>query len=104
MKIGISRWFLFAIVRALSACSKQDMAPEWTPAHGHWTPIMRRLSRTQASLKKPPSQRIDLIDGASAGLVLRVGPRGATWSMRIRVVGEDGTTIANIRRKAASSG
>lgn len=70
------------------------MTPEWTPATDNWTPVMRRLTYTavEALLKKPPSQRIDLMDGAVPGLMLRVGPRGATWSMRIRVVGEGGVT------------
>jgi len=40
---------------------------------------MRRLTYTavEALLKKPPTQRVDLMDGAVPGLMLRVGPRGA---------------------------
>lgn len=62
---------------------------------------MRRLTyaAVEALLKKPPTQRIDLMDGAVPGLMLRVGPRGATWSMRIRVVGEGGVTNRGHRKK-----
>lgn len=77
------------------------MTPEWTPATDNWTPAMRKLTYTavEALLKKPPTQRIDLMDGAVPGLMLRLGPRGATWSMRIRVVGEGGTTNRGHQKK-----
>src|SRR5580658_10877430 len=62
---------------------------------------MRKLTATalQAHLRKPPSKRLDLMDGAVPGLMLRIGPGGATWSLRIRVVGEGGVTPRGHQRK-----
>lgn len=62
---------------------------------------MCRLTATtlQALLKKPPNQRIDLVDGAVPGLMLRVGPGGGIWSLRIRVVGEGGVTARGHHKK-----
>lgn len=62
---------------------------------------MRRLTATavQALLRKPPTQRTDLMDGAVPGLMLRIGPGGATWSLRIRVVGEGGVTSRGHQKK-----
>jgi integrase len=56
---------------------------------------MKRLTDTaiRAIIAKPRTRRIDLADGAVAGLVLRIGrSRGATWSLLFRVVGEGGMT------------
>jgi integrase len=62
---------------------------------------MRKLTATalQALLRKPPAKRVDLMDGAVPGLMLRIGPGGATWSLRIRVVGEGGVTPRGHQRK-----
>jgi integrase len=66
---------------------------------------VRKLTATaiQALLRKPPSKRIDLMDGAVTGLMLRIGPSGATWSLRIRVVGEGGITARGHRKKGDKS-
>jgi Arm DNA-binding domain len=56
---------------------------------------MKRLTDTaiRATIAKPRTRRIDLADGAVAGLTLRIGrTRGATWSLLFRVVGEGGIT------------
>jgi integrase len=56
---------------------------------------MKRLTDTaiRAVIAKPRARRIDLADGAVAGLTLRIGrTRGATWSLVFRVVGEGGLT------------
>jgi integrase len=56
---------------------------------------MKRLTDTaiRAIIAKPRTRRIDLADGAVAGLTLRIGrTRGATWSLLFRVVGEGGVT------------
>ena len=56
---------------------------------------MKRLTDTaiRAIIAKSRAQRVDLADGAVAGLTLRVGrTRGATWSLLFRVVGEGGVT------------
>jgi integrase len=56
---------------------------------------MKRLTDTaiRAVIAKPRARRIDLADGAVAGLSLRIGrTRGATWSLLFRVVGEGGST------------
>lgn len=66
---------------------------------------MRKLTATalQALLKKPPANRVDFMDGAVPGLMLRVGPAGATWSLRFRVVGEGGVTDRGHKRKGAKT-
>ena len=66
---------------------------------------MRKLTATaiEALLRRPQSKRIDLMDGAVAGLMLRIGPSGATWSMRIRVVGEGGVTVRGHQKKGCKS-
>jgi integrase len=56
-----------------------------------------------ALLRKPPRKRTDLMDGAVAGLMLRIGPSGATWSLRIRVVGEGGVTARGHQGKGNKS-
>jgi hypothetical protein len=59
------------------------------------TDPMKRLTDTaiRAVIVKPRARRIDLADGAVAGLTLRIGrTRGATWSLVFRVVGEGGLT------------
>lgn len=79
--------------------------PSDTPAIATATPgkrfrskvkvLMRRLTNTaiRAILAKSRTRRIDLADGAVAGLALRIGrTRGATWSLLFRVVGEGGLT------------
>jgi len=56
---------------------------------------VKRLTDTaiRAKIAKPRTRRIDLADGAVAGLSLRIGrTRGATWSLLFRVVGEGGLT------------
>jgi integrase len=62
---------------------------------------MRKLTATalQALLRKPPQRRVDLMDGGVAGLMLRVGRGGATWSLRVRVVGEGGVTSRGHQKK-----
>jgi integrase len=66
---------------------------------------VRKLTATaiQALLRKPLAKRIDLMDGAVAGLMLRVGPSGGTWSLRIRVVGEGGVTARGHQKKGNKS-
>lgn len=60
-------------------------------------------SALRALLKNPPAKRVDLMDGAVPGLMLRVGPHGATWSLRIRVVGEGGVTRRGHKRKGGKA-
>ena len=62
---------------------------------------MRKLTATalQSLLRKPPEQRVDLMDGAVPGLMLRIGRAGATWSLRFRVVGEGGLTNRGHQKK-----
>lgn len=62
---------------------------------------MRKLTATAigALLRKPPNKRIDLMDGGVPGLMLRVGRAGATWSLRVRVVGEGGVTGRGHQKK-----
>lgn len=44
-------------------------------------------------LAKSRTGRVELVDGAVPGLVLRIGKtRAATWSLMIRVAGEGGIT------------
>ncbi len=66
---------------------------------------MRKLTATalQALLRKPPSTRSDLLDGAVPGLMLRVGPGGASWSLRFRVVGEGGVTSRGHQKKGSKA-
>lgn len=63
--------------------------------------MTRRLTTTavDALVRKPPQKRIDLIDGPVPGLMLRIGPGGATWSLRFRVVGEGGITSRGHKKK-----
>ena len=58
------------------------------------TPRMKRLTDVsiRAAIRPPVARRSDLVDGAVPGLVLRVGPHHATWSLTVRVSGEGGTT------------
>lgn len=62
---------------------------------------MRKLTATAlaALLRKPQSKRVDLMDGGVPGLMLRVGAGGATWSLRLRVVGEGGVTGRGHKKK-----
>ena len=66
---------------------------------------MHKLTATalQARLRDPPRKRIDLMDGAVPGLMLRIGPSGATWSLRIRVVGEGGVSARGHQKKGDKS-
>ena len=66
---------------------------------------MPKLTATalQALIRKPPGKRVDLMDGAVSGLMLRIGPSGATWSLRIRVVGEGGVTARGHQKKGKKS-
>jgi len=66
---------------------------------------MPKLTATalKAILSKPRTRRIDLMDGAVSGLMLRIGPSGATWSLRIRVVGEGGVTARGHQKKGKKS-
>lgn len=63
--------------------------------------MTRKLTTTalDALLRKPPRKRVDLMDGPVPGLMLRIGPGGATWSLRIRVVGEGGITGRGHKKK-----
>ena len=63
---------------------------------------MKRLTDTaiRAALTRSRERRIDLADGAVAGLTLRLGrTRGATWALVFRVVGEGGVTDRGHARK-----
>lgn len=56
---------------------------------------MTALTRTklEALLRSPPPHRMELADGQTPGLVLRVTPTGTmTWSMQYRLVGAGGIT------------
>lgn len=66
---------------------------------------MQKLTATaiQARLRNPPGKRFDLMDGAVPGLMLRIGRGAATWSLRIRVVGEGGVTARGHQRKGNKS-
>ena len=66
---------------------------------------MKKLTATaiQARLRNPPGKRMDLMDGAVPGLMLRIGPSGATWSLRLRVVGEGGVTARGHQKKGNKS-
>ena len=46
----------------------------------------------RAALKKAPSKRRELADGAVPNLSLRLGPGSATWTLKIRVAGEGGVS------------
>lgn len=46
----------------------------------------------RAMLAKPSAKRKDLPDGTVSGLTMRIGPGTATWSMRLRVMGQGGVT------------
>jgi integrase len=43
------------------------------------------------------------MDGAVSGLMLRIGPSGGTWSLRLRVVGEGGVTARGHQKKGNKS-
>jgi len=66
---------------------------------------MQKLTATaiRARLRNPPGKRVDLMDGAVPGLMLRLGPSGASWSLRIRVVGEGGVTARGHQKKGNKS-
>jgi integrase len=63
--------------------------------------MTRRLTKVaiDALLRTPPKKRMDLMDAAVPGLMLRIGAGGATWSLRIRVVGEGGVTGRGHKKK-----
>jgi|GEM_PF-551823 Phage integrase family. len=56
-------------------------------------------ARLQAILKNPPKERLDIQDPGTAGLELRVGPGGATWSLTLRVMGEGGVSKRGKKKK-----
>lgn len=62
---------------------------------------MKRLSdaAVRAVLRGPRRHRMDLIDGTVPGLALRVGPKGAIWSLVLRVVGEGGVSCRGHQKK-----
>ena len=53
----------------------------------------------RAALKKPPSERRTLADGTVPGLMLRLGPHCATWSLKLRVAGEGGVSKRGHQKK-----
>ena len=53
----------------------------------------------RAALRKPPRNREALIDGAVPGLMLRLGPSCATWSLKLRVAGEGGVSKRGHKKK-----
>ncbi len=53
----------------------------------------------RAVVKNPPKNRRDLADGTVAGLMVRVGPGSATWSLKLRVVGEGGISKRGHKKK-----
>jgi hypothetical protein len=63
---------------------------------------MTRLTDTalKAALRKPRSKQVDLIDGTVPGLFVRLGNGDtATWSLRLRVSGEAGTSTRGLKLK-----
>src|SRR5205814_8542903 len=53
----------------------------------------------RAVVKNPPKNRRDLADGTVTGLMVRVGPGSATWSLKLRVVGEGGISKRGHKKK-----
>src|SRR2546423_8219819 len=53
----------------------------------------------RALVKNPPKNRRDLADGTVTGLMVRVGPGSATWSLKLRVVGEGGISKRGHKKK-----
>jgi integrase len=53
----------------------------------------------RAALKKAPSKRKELADGAVPNLSLRLGPGSATWTLKIRVAGEGGVSKRGRQQK-----
>jgi integrase len=63
---------------------------------------MTRLTDTalKAALRKPRSSQVDLVDGTVPGLFVRLGNGDtATWSLRLRVSGEAGTSTRGLKLK-----
>lgn len=62
---------------------------------------MKRLTDVviRALVNRPVVERRDLVDGAVPGLILRIGPHHATWSITVRVSGEGGVTRRGHPRK-----
>ena len=53
----------------------------------------------RAALKKAPSERRELADGAVPNLSLRLGPGSATWTLKVRVAGEGGISKRGHKQK-----
>ena len=53
----------------------------------------------RVAVKKPPNSRRDLADGTVSGLMVRLGPGSATWSLKLRVVGEGGISKRGHKKK-----
>jgi integrase len=62
---------------------------------------MKKLTDTalRAVLKNLPKVRTILLDSATDGLELRVGPHSATWSLVFRVKGEGGVSQRGFKKK-----
>ena len=62
---------------------------------------MSRLTEValRAALKKASGERKELADGAVPNLSIRLGPGSATWTLKVRVVGEGGTTKRGHQQK-----
>jgi integrase len=53
----------------------------------------------RAALKKATGERKELADGAVPNLSIRLGPGGATWTLKVRVSGEGGISKRGHQRK-----
>src|ERR1700722_9667941 len=54
----------------------------------------------RAALKEAaPGERRELADGAVPNLSIRLGPGGATWTLKVRVAGEGGISKRGHQRK-----
>lgn len=53
----------------------------------------------RAALKKTSGERKELADGAVPNLSIRLGPGGATWTLKVRVAGEGGISKRGHQRK-----
>lgn len=62
---------------------------------------MKKLTDTalRALLKSPPQSRMDVQDESVPGLVIRIGPGGASWSFLVRVAGEGGVSSRGFKKK-----
>lgn len=53
----------------------------------------------RAALKKASGERKELADGAVPNLSIRLGPGSATWTLKVRVAGEGGTSKRGHKQK-----